>query len=251
MVRKQFRETGRYGVTSAAATLIAAPTSAQTEPGEHHANHEHHRPRLASVMKHLVLSLLMANVIPSALFFLCLRAGNVWTALVAALVWCYGAMAWRIGTKRPVSGLLLISMIGLTAKTVLAVASGSTFIYFLQPAVTDGIVALLFLVSLATARPVVARLAADFYPMNDDVAGRPAIQKLFWRLTLFWATLCFAKSIVTVFMLENMSTVTFVEAKSIFVLAVVIGGAAVTVTAAIRVAKIEGLLHAHPVAVTV
>jgi hypothetical protein len=86
--------------------------------------------------------------------------------------------------------------------------------------------------------------------MNDDVAGRPAIQKLFWRLTLFWATLCFAKSIVTVFMLENMSTVNFVEAKSIFVLAVVVGGAAVTVAAAVRVAKIEGLLHAHPIAIT-
>jgi hypothetical protein len=234
-------------VTSAASTLIAAPPSVETEPQEHHL---HHRPKLGKIMKHLALSLLMANVIPSVLFFLCLRAGNVWTALIAALVWCYGAMAWRIGTKRPVSGLLLISMIGLTAKTVLAVASGSTFVYFLQPAVTDGIVALLFLVSLATARPVVARLAADFYPMNDDVAGRPAIQKLFWRLTLFWATLCFAKSIVTVFMLENMSTVNFVEAKSIFVLAVVVGGAAVTVAAAVRVAKIEGLLHAHPIAIT-
>jgi hypothetical protein len=210
---------------------------------------EHHRPKLGKVMKHLALSLLMANVIPSLLFFLCLRAGNVWTALVAALVWCYGAMAWRIGTKRPVSGLLLISMIGLTAKTVLALASGSTFIYFLQPAVTDGIVALLFLVSLATARPVVARLAADFYPMNDDIAGRPAIQRLFWRLTLLWAALCFAKSIVTVFLLENTSTVTFVEVKGIFVLAVVIGGAAVTVMAAVKVARVEGLLHAHPVTV--
>jgi intracellular septation protein A len=199
-------------------------------------------------MKHLGLSLLMANVIPSVLFFLCLRAGNVWTALVAALVWCYGAMAWRVRTKRPISGLLLISLLGLTAKTVLAVASGSTFIYFLQPAVTDGVVAVLFLLSLATARPVVARLAADFYPMNDEVAGRPRIQKLFWRLTLFWAALCLGKSIATVFLLESMSTVGFVEAKSVIVLAVVIGGAAVTVAAAVRVAKLEGLLHCHPVA---
>jgi hypothetical protein len=234
-------------VTPAAPTLIASVSSAEPEPREYAEPNEHHRPKLGTVMKHLALSLLMANVIPSLLFFFCLRAGNVWTALVAALVWCYGAMAWRIGTKRPVSGLLMISMIGLTAKTVLAVASGSTFIYFLQPAVTDGIVAVLFLLSLATARPVVARLAADFYPMNADVAGRPAIQKLFWRLTLFWAGLCLAKSIVTVFLLENVSTVTFVEIRSIFLLAVVIGGAAVTVTAAVKVAKVEGLLHVHHV----
>lgn len=224
-------------MTSAAPMLVETAVSVDSE---------HHRPKLAVIMKHLGLSLLMANVIPSALFFLCLRAGNVWTALVAALVWCYGAMAWRIRTKRRVSGLLIISMLGLTAKTVLAVASGSTFVYFLQPAVTDGVVAVLFLLSLATARPVVARLAADFYPMNDEVARRPRIQRLFWRLTLFWAVMCLAKSIVTVFMLESMSTVSFVEAKSLFVLAVVVAGAGVTVTAAVRVAKLEGLLHCHP-----
>ena len=216
-------------MTSAAPTLVAAPSSADSGLV---LDTEHHRPKLATIIRHLGVSLLMANVMPSVLFFLCLRAGNVWTALIAALVWCYGAMAWRMRTKRRVSGLLMISMVGLTAKTVLALASGSTFIYFLQPAVTDGIVAVLFLVSLATARPVVARLAGDFYPMNDEVAGRPRIQKLFWRLTLFWALMCLAKSVVTVFLLENMSTVSFVEAKSIFVLAVVIGGAAVTLTAA-------------------
>jgi hypothetical protein len=239
-------------VTSAAPVLVAAPSMldrAMDVVPQGHPEAHHHTPKLAMIMRHLGLSLLMANVIPSVLFFLCLRAGNVWTALIAALIWCYGAMAWRLRTKRRASGLLMISMVGLTAKTVLALASGSTFIYFLQPAVTDGIVAVLFLVSLATARPVVARLAGDFYPMNDEVAGRPRIQKLFWRLTLFWATLCLVKSIVTVFLLENLSTVSFVEAKSVFVLAVVIGGAAVTVAAAVRVAKVEGLLHMpHPVA---
>ncbi|HEX3907291.1 MAG TPA: VC0807 family protein [Mycobacteriales bacterium] len=240
-------------MTLAAPVLVAAPSMpdhAMDVVPQIHPQPHHHTPKLAMIMKHLGLSLLMANVVPSVLFFLCLRAGNVWTALIAALVWCYGAMAWRLRTKRRASGLLMISMVGLTAKTVLALASGSTFIYFLQPAVTDGIVAVLFLLSLATARPVVARLAGDFYPMNDEVAGRPAIQKLFWRLTLFWAGLCLMKSIVTVFLLENMSTVSFVEAKSVFVLAVVIGGAAVTVAAAVRVAKVEGLLHIpHPVTV--
>ena len=234
-------------MTSAAPVLVAAPSrfdhAVDSGPAAQPEAPHHHHPKLAMIMRHLGLSLLMANVIPSLLFFLCLRAGNVWTALIAALVWCYGAMAWRLRTKRRASGLLMISMVGLTAKTILALASGSTFVYFLQPAVTDGVVAVLFLLSLATARPVVARLAGDFYPMNDEVARRPRIQKLFWRLTLFWAALCLAKSVVTVFLLENLSTVSFVEAKSLFVLAVVLGGAAVTVAAAVRVAKVEGLLH--------
>jgi hypothetical protein len=201
------------------------------------------RPRFRAILRHLGLSLLMANVIPSVLFYLCLRAENVWAALVAALVWCYGSIAWRLTTKRRMSGLLILTVVGLTAKTVFAVASGSTFFYFLQPAITDGIVAALFLASLASARPIVARMAADFFPMSADVASRPRIQKLFWNLTLFWAMLSVGKSMVTIWLLESMSTNAFVAAKGLMVLAILIVGTLVTVVAAFRVATAEGLLH--------
>jgi hypothetical protein len=164
-------------------------------------------------------------------------------ALVAALLWCYGAMAWRLTTKRRASGLLIITMVGLTAKTAMAFASGSTFLYFLQPAITDGIIAALFLSSLTTARPVVARLAGDFYPMNADIAERPRIQKLFWNLTLFWAGIAFTKAVVTLYLLEQFSTASFVAIKGLFIMAMVISGTAVTLFTAFRVAKSEGLLH--------
>ena len=146
------------------------------------------RPHFRNIVKHLSISILMANVIPSVLFWACMMVGSVWLALIAALAWCYGAMAWRLSTKRRASGLLLLTVVGLTAKTAFALASGSTFVYFLQPAITDGIIAALFLSSLTTARPVVARLAGDFFPMDADIAERPRIQRLFWNLTLFWAS---------------------------------------------------------------
>jgi hypothetical protein len=205
--------------------------------------HDTERPRFGAIMRHLGLSILMANVIPSVLFYLCLVAGNVWTALIAALIWCYGSMAWRLSTRRRASGLLLLTVIGLTAKTVLALASGSTFVYFLQPAITDGVVAALFLISLATARPIVARLAGDFFPMSADIAARPRIQRLFWNLTLFWALICVAKSAVTVWLLESLPMVTFVAAKEILILTMLLIGTSVTVASAFRVAKSEGLLH--------
>lgn len=201
------------------------------------------RPNLAAILKHLALSLLMANVIPAALFYVCLRTGNVWAALIAALVWCYGAIAWRAGTRRPTSGLLLVTVVGLTVKTALAFASGSTFLYFLQPAVTDAVVSLLFMVSLLTARPIVSRLAADFYPMTADVAGRPRIQRLFWHLTLFWAVICLIKCAVTLWLLESLPTVTFVAVKGVAILTVILVATSVTVYASFRVARNEGLLH--------
>jgi hypothetical protein len=231
-------------VSSAVMTLdLGQSPVAQDDAPQFAEIHDAERPRFGAIMRHLGLSILMANVIPSVLFYLCLVAGNVWTALVAALVWCYGSMAWRLSTKRRASGLLLLTVIGLTAKTALALASGSTFVYFLQPAITDGVVAALFLVSLATARPIVARLAGDFFPMSADIASRPRIQRLFWNLTLFWAGICVAKSVVTVWLLESFPIVTFVAMKEILILTMLVIGTAVTVAAAFRVAKSEGLLH--------
>lgn len=196
------------------------------------------------MLRHLGLSLLWANVIPAALFYACFRAGNIWAALIAALVWCYGAMAWRLTTRRRTSGLLWLTAVGLTGKTVLTMITGSTVFYFAQPAANDALVAVVFLISLATARPVVARLAGDFFPMDDDIARRPRIQQLFWRLTLLWAGICAIKAFATVWLLESVRLSTFIALKTVVTPAIAIVGAALTVAIAFRVARHEGLLHA-------
>lgn len=205
--------------------------------------HRADRPPLKSVVRHMSVSLLTANIIPTVLFYVFLLAGNVWMALIAALVWCYAALAWRVGTRRRASALLWITLVGLTAKTGLAFASGSTFVYFLQPALADAAVALVFLVSLITAQPFVARLASDFYPMDADLAGRPRIQRLFWRLTLLWAAICGVKAVVSLWLLNVLSTSAFVTAKTIIGPTAAVAGAALTVFLAVRVARHEGLLH--------
>jgi hypothetical protein len=205
--------------------------------------HSAHRPKLRVVLRHLGLSLLWANIVPGVLFYACFRAGNVWAALIAALVWCYGAMAWRLTTRRRTSGLLWLTAVGLTAKTALTMITGSTFLYFAQPAANDALVAVLFLLSLATARPVVARLAGDFYPMDEDVANRPRIQQLFWRLTLLWAGVCAIKALTTVWLLESLRLSTFVAVKTVLTPSIAMVGVALTVVIAFRVARHEGLLH--------
>jgi Protein of unknown function (DUF3159) len=200
------------------------------------------RPRFRAVMAHLARSLLTACVIPAVLFYVCLVTVNVWAALGAALAWCYGATGWRMITKRRASGLLILSAILMTARTAIAFSSGDTFIYFLQPVVTDALVAGVFLVSLATARPVVARLAADFYPMSHDIASRPRMRRLFWHLTLLWGMVCLAKGGATLWLLTSQSLVTFVVVKSIVLLSMTVLAVTATVSAAAWVARKEGLL---------
>ena len=38
-------------------------------------------------------------------------------------------------------------------RTLIALLTDSTFLYFLQPIISDGVIAAMFLLSLATARP--------------------------------------------------------------------------------------------------
>jgi hypothetical protein len=199
-------------------------------------------PRLRAVLGHISLSLLVACFIPALLFYLCLATISLWAALIAALAWCYSVSAWRMATRRQRSGLLVLTMAVLTVRTAFAFASGDTFLYFLQPAVTDVLVATVFLGSLATARPLVARLASDFFPMSADVAMRPRIRRLFWYLTLLWAMVCLGKASVTVSLLVSQSTMTFVVVKSICLLAITVLAVTATVLAALRVCRKEGLL---------
>jgi hypothetical protein len=202
----------------------------------------HQPPRLRTILGHLSLSLVSAVVVPTVLFMVSLVVIGVWAALVAALTWCYGAIAWRALTKRRMSGLMTLTVVGLTARTLLAFASGNTYVYFFQPVINNLVIAALFLLSLATARPVVARLAADFYPMSADVAERPRVQRLFWHLTVLWAFVCLAKAVATFWLLQSQSLVTFIVLKNVMFLGLTVGAVAVTVSAALWVARRENLL---------
>jgi hypothetical protein len=185
-------------------------------------------------------------VVPGALFYLCYSLAGVWVAILVALGWSYGALAFRALTRRRTSGLLVLTAALLTGRTVISLATGSTFLYFLQPEISDGVVGTTFLLSLATARPVVARLAGDFYPMDHEVAMRPRVRRLFWHLTMLWALLCLGKATMTLWLLQATSLDTLVLVKTISIPTINTLAALATITAAVAVARKEGLLAQRP-----
>ncbi len=188
------------------------------------------------------MSLGVACVVPGVLFYIALVTFDVTAAVITALTWSYGAILWRWATKRRMSGLLMLTVAILTIRTAITLSTGDTFIYFLQPVVSDGVVALIFLASLATTTPVVARLAADFYPMDLDVAARPRIRRLFWHLTLLWGGVGLVKGGVGYWLLQSQSLVDFVLIKNIVVISLTVCAVGVTVRASTYVARREGLM---------
>ncbi len=198
-----------------------------------------HPPHFLTIMRRLAMSLFIAMVVPATLFYVLLRTVGITPAIIAALTWTYGAIAYRRVAKLPVSGLLLIMATVLTIRTVFTLSTGNTFVYFLQPLISDGAVALLFLASLATTRPVVARVAADFYPMDEQLHALPRVRRLFRRLTLMWGAVCLAKGGVGLWLLLSLSTPNFVLVKSLSMITMTGLAVAVTVWGSVVVLRKE------------
>jgi len=165
--------------------------------------------------RHALPHLVEATFIPLILFYAFLWTAGVWGALVAALVWSYTALIRRAVTGKRIPGILVLGTIGITARTIAAFASGSTFIYFLQPSLTTVVIAGAFLLSVPAGRPLAERLAHDFVPLEPEVLGLPGVQRVFIRITLLWAFVNLANAAVSITLLMSQDVGTFVALKTI------------------------------------
>src|SRR6478609_2701636 len=148
---------------------------------------------LGSVARRTLISLAIGCLVPAVVFYTLFAAAGVWVAIIATLAWSYGTLGWRAVTRRRTSALLVLTTAVLTGRTAVAVATADPFVYFLQPIVTDGLLAAAFLVSLLAGRPLVGKLAGDFYPVDAELAARPRIGRLFNGLTATLAVLWLTK----------------------------------------------------------
>jgi intracellular septation protein A len=201
-------------------------------------------PSLRCVVRRTAVSLLVAVLAPAVLFWLALVLYDVFVGVSVALAWVVGAMCWRWARGQDISRLLLLSLLILTLRTTFTLVTGNTFVYFVQPVFSDAFVAVLFLGSLFTSRPLVARLAPDFYPIDLALAARPRVVRLFRRLTLLWGLVVVAKGTTTLWLLLALPTVDFVVVKSSAIIALTLMGVAATLALSTRVGRQEGLVPA-------
>jgi uncharacterized membrane protein len=197
---------------------------------------------LGAVARRTAVSLSIGCVVPAVVFYALFVVGGVWMAILATLAWSYGALGWRALSGRRTSALLVLTTAVLTARTAVAVATDSPFVYFLQPIVTDALIAAVFLISLRTARPLAGKLLADFYPVDSELAVRPRVVRLFRGLTMMWAALWLAKGTLGLWLLLTQPLETYVPVKAALALGINLMVAVVTIAAAAYVARREGLV---------
>jgi uncharacterized membrane protein len=185
-------------------------------------------PRLRTLSRHAGRHVLEATLIPLGLFYGAITFFGSSTAVLVALAWSYLAIGRRLVTRRPVPGLLVLGAFGLTMRTIVALGTGSLFLYFLQPTLTNVVVAGVFIASLPTGRPMAERLAADFCPLPGAFVDHPGVRRFFNRITLLWAGVQLANATITVILLISQPVRTYVWTRS--VLSMAMTGAAIGVS---------------------
>jgi hypothetical protein len=189
-------------------------------------------------------SVIEATIIPAVLFYVLFVSVGPVAAMVAVLLWGYGSLLRRLISGHPIPGILQLAIVGLTVRTIVGIFSG-TFMYFLQPVAATVALGLVFLGTLMFGRPMIARMASDFCPLSPDIAGRPAIVRLFSGLTLLWAGVHLLTAGTTFALLVSLPTETFVVLKSAVSMPITASAIVLTVWWSMRIARAEGLIFAR------
>jgi hypothetical protein len=185
--------------------------------------------------------LIEASLIPTSLFYCGLVLLGLGAAYAVGLIWLYTALICRLVRRRAVPPLLVLGVIGITVRTTVSIASGSSFLYFAQPIAGSLVTGCVFLLSVAVGRPMVERLALEFWPLTPEMLARPAVNRLLRGLTLFWAGVNLAIAGTNLTLLLWLPLPAYVAVKQIASLTIMGIGIALTIDRSVRTARREGL----------
>lgn len=203
--------------------------------------HVLHLPSPLASLRHSLPALIEGVVGPFAVFYALLLVTGMRGALIGGLVWCYAAVARHLARRRRPPGTVLLGAAILTARTVIAFATGSTFLYFAQPTLGTALVALLFLGTAFVRRPLIEKLAKDFCPIDASVLARPAVQRFFLQISVLWAGVLLSNAALVFWLLLTSSLKSFVLERTASNWAMTAVAAVFSIVWFVRAMRREGL----------
>ena len=119
--------------------------------------------------------------------------------------------------------MLMVGALALVARSVLAVLTGSAFLYFLQPIIGTALIGSAFLVSVWIKRPLAQRFASDFCDIPVHFYEERLVHRYFQRCSLMWAGMSLSLTVLTLWLLTSTPVGVYLIAKTS---ATIIGNAA-------------------------
>ncbi|WP_262402417.1 VC0807 family protein [Actinomadura sp. CNU-125] len=213
--------------TAPAEPAGSGATAAQDTEGEGH--HVFELPRIRALLVHALPRFFEGVIAPVLVFYAALTLLGLNGALVAAVAWVYGGIAYRYLRGHPVSGMLMLAAVGVTVRAGLSAATGSAVVYFLQPTLGTLLVGMSFLASVPLGKPLAMKLAKDMAPIPEAFLKHGRVHRFFLRISLLWSMVLFANVLVSVWMLFNQSISTYLWLRTSIVAALGAVGVAISV----------------------
>lgn len=201
---------------------VPVSSAAPAEPASH--RHTVRLPAPRECVRRAVSHIVEAAVVPAVTFYAVLELVGLRWALIAALLWSYAVIAVRLVRRQRVPGVIIMTAGLFTARTAIALAANSSFVYFLQPSLGNLCVGVLFLASLVPGKPLTRRLADDFCALPASLDGLPRVAQFFKRLTLLWAFVCAANGAGTLLLLLHESVGGFLALRPVISYGLVAAG---------------------------
>jgi hypothetical protein len=184
---------------------------------------------------------------PLAVFYTVLVTVGYKGAVLAALAWAVVACVHRLVRRQRVPGTVLFGLALLAVRTAIAFITGSTFVYFAQPAAGTVAVALVFMVSALIRRPLAERLARDFCPLDPEVVARESVRRFFVQISLLWSLVMMLNAATVLWLLLNTTIGAFVIERTAVSWSLTAGGIAVSTWWFVRAMRRDGIsVHFGP-----
>jgi hypothetical protein len=162
-----------------------------------------HLEALSGQLRQVARHLFEVVLAPLGLFYLLLTLTNFTGGLLAALGWALTAVVRRVLTRSPIPAVLWLSTGLLVVRTAIGYATGSVFLYFLQPTLQNFMIAFGLLATVGLRRPLIARLADDFCAFPAALTSNLRVQRFFRRVSLLWALVFLTNGAATLWVLAR------------------------------------------------
>ena len=201
-------------------------------------------PSLLQLGRRAIPQAFEAAIVPAVIFLVVARFANDQLAIAAAFGWAVAAISWRLVTSRRVPGMMILAGVTLLMRSIIGIASGSTFLYFLQPTIGGFCLAGAFLVSVSLDRPLARRCAGDFCALPHHVLAYGGVHRFFRRISVMWGAFGLAQTTLAFWLLSTQPTGLYVAAKTVFSIAFTVVLVAVSTVWFRRTVTANGLLPA-------
>jgi hypothetical protein len=186
-------------------------------------------PSWRQLARRVVPQAVESTIVPAVILLVFLNVASSVVAIAAALAWVIAATAIRVATRRRVSGLTILSFTRLFVRSVIAIAAGSTFVYFVQGSIGGFCLAVAWLVSVAMDRPLARRFAEDFCNLDPHVVDHPRVHGALRRISLMWGVVGLAHAATGLALLVTLSTGVYVVVNAVLSIAVPAAALAVSI----------------------